>query len=285
MWGEKGANEVAMALVRHIQFLVKSVKKVAPAPPTDLGQPSPKRAEFVAPATGGMLLPHGVTVAEGTPQLLGETDDEQEQLGESAAVEARDSPLQTMMEPMLEELPQEFRKMMQMVFTKLLLKAPAKASEELKRGIAEYGETKVENTVKKMTDKMPVYMRGMSYRAIMSVVQKQFGEISGEGSGFDPTAVLSEATIELLRQLMPECIKRMGQNLAFGKARSVLTTGLQRASQNIIQTLQTGGWTPDSKTKIVDSLIKDSESLIKNIRDAMADDEESQSILQEMFSD
>jgi hypothetical protein len=289
MWGEKGANEVALAILRHVQFLVKSLKKVAPASETvvraELGQPTPKRApaEFI-PATGGMLLPHGVTVSEGTPQMLGETDDRHE-LGESAEIGTGDSPLQTIMEPMLQELPSDFRKMMQMVFTKLLLKESAKASEELKKGIAEYGETKVENTVKAMTDKMPLFMRGMTNRAIMSVVKKQFAELSGEASGFNPTVALKDASIEFLRQLLPECIKRMGTNLAFGKAQGVLTKSLQRATKSIIQNLQTGGWSPDSRTKIVDIVIKSSKSLIADVTVSMRDDSETQSAMAELLLD
>jgi hypothetical protein len=166
--------------------------------------------------------------------------------------------------------------MMEMAFTKILLKEPEAAGEELKKGIAAYAQSKIGRTVKDMTNRLPPFMRGPAHRAIMLVVNKQAEEYAGEAGDFDASTVMLEGFTSLLRGVVPGVIKRLSEHLAFTPAKGVLGKALEKVVKKILGIMQRGPWDDDSKVEIVDTIIESARNLIDSIRSAMEQADEKQ---------
>jgi len=278
-----------MGIVKHARFLSASLKKeTSPneekkAPKkeetTELGQAAPRRQpemqqEVVsAAASGPQLMPHEVVVGDG----MQETDvqmlhGDRRELGESNEVsgdgdEFAEDP-EVVITPLLKELPHEFRSMMQLAFSKILLKESANAAEELKKGISQYAEVKMGRTVQAMTDKLPVSIRSPYKRAIMMVVKKQARDFAGEGTNFDPAKVLLEATIGLFRSMLPPVVDRMGEKLALTMASDLLSGVVNKVIGDVFGVLQRG-FGKKEKAEIVKIVVAGANKLMSKIKKAM----------------
>jgi len=288
MWGEKGANEIALVILKHARFLSEAAGKekkdssrtkrsrTKGSSTVELGQeaprPQPLQPEVMSVASSGpQLMPHRITVTDeqtgpGEVQLLGGLS-----LGESSEVDAPENSQdpEEAITPLLKEMPHEFRTMLQLAFTKILLKESANAAEELKKGISDYAETKADTTVSNMAQKLPTFMRNPAKRAIMSVVKKQVREYAGEGPGVDPPKVLLEAAVSLFRGVMPGVIKGMGEHLAFGQAKGIIPDVVKSTVMKILSTLQRGPWDNKAKSEIVETVISAANQLMRRIKVAM----------------
>jgi len=295
MWGEKGANDIAVLVVRHSKKMVAAAANIVAEPAAsgtkgteqtsttakedpkvekgDLGQQTPDTKPPVGvmsvTSSGPQLIPRGMLVK--VPSNEESEVHEIGALGESADVQSalsKEDP-EEVIAPLFKKLPHEFRTMMEMTLTKILIKEPAQAGEEMKKGISEYAQSKIGRTVKDMMSRLPRFMQGPAERALMSVINQQAKEFAGEAAGFDPTAVALGAVVELLRGVLPGAIKRMTHHLAFEKAQNVLRDALDDIVQKILQILQRGPWDTAAKVQIIDEIVGSAKSLLDNVKKAM----------------